>query len=119
MRQALGPGALGRPKGIGWRGRWEGGSGWGTQCKPMADSFQCMTKPTTIKEKISKQPFCGFSFIVKIAQKIEISQKKKIKILHEPSPLGRPLLVFQHFPQPFLMRKLNYTHCEIFSLNRS
>ena len=29
MRQVLGPGALGRPRGIGWRGRWEGGSGWG------------------------------------------------------------------------------------------
>ena len=24
MRQVLGPGALGRPRGIGWRGRWEG-----------------------------------------------------------------------------------------------
>ena len=23
MRQVLGPGALGRPRGIGWRGRWE------------------------------------------------------------------------------------------------
>ena len=33
MRQALGPGALGRPRGIGWRGRWEEGSGWGTQEK--------------------------------------------------------------------------------------
>ena len=29
MRKALGPGALGRPGGSGWRGRWEGGSGWG------------------------------------------------------------------------------------------
>ena len=29
MRQALGPGALGRPGGSGWRRRWEGGSGWG------------------------------------------------------------------------------------------
>ena len=29
MRQALRPGALGRPGGSGWRGRWEGGSGWG------------------------------------------------------------------------------------------
>ena len=27
MRQVLGPGALGRPRGIGWRGRWERGSG--------------------------------------------------------------------------------------------
>ena len=24
MRQVLGPGALGRARGIGWRGRWEG-----------------------------------------------------------------------------------------------
>ncbi|CAI9180864.1 unnamed protein product [Rangifer tarandus platyrhynchus] len=29
MRQVLGPGALGRPRGMGWRGRWEGGPGWG------------------------------------------------------------------------------------------
>ena len=29
LRQALGPGALGRPGGSGWRGRWEWGSGWG------------------------------------------------------------------------------------------
>ena len=28
MRQALGPGALGKPRGSRWRGRWEGGSGW-------------------------------------------------------------------------------------------
>ena len=33
MRQALGPGALGRPGGSGWRGRWEGGSGWGKKIK--------------------------------------------------------------------------------------
>ena len=34
MRQALGPGALGRPRGIRWRERWEGGLGWGTQVNP-------------------------------------------------------------------------------------
>ena len=33
MRQALGPGALGGPGGSGWRGRWEGGSGWGRHVK--------------------------------------------------------------------------------------
>ena len=48
MRQVLGPGALGRPRGIGWRGRWEGGIRMGNTCKSMADSFQCMTKTTTI-----------------------------------------------------------------------
>ena len=34
MRQVLGPGALGRPRGIRWRGRWERGSGWGTHVNP-------------------------------------------------------------------------------------
>ena len=48
MRWVLGAGALGRPRGIGWRGRWEGGSGWGITCKSMADSCQCMAKNTTI-----------------------------------------------------------------------
>ena len=28
-----------------------GGIGMGNTCKPMADSFQCMTKPTTKKKK--------------------------------------------------------------------
>ena len=47
MRQALGPGALGKPTGSGVRGRWEGGSGWGTHVNPVL--FQCMTKFTTNK----------------------------------------------------------------------
>ena len=34
VRQVLRPGALGRPRGIGWRGRWEGGSGWGIHVNP-------------------------------------------------------------------------------------
>ena len=37
----------GRPRGMGWRGRWEGGLGWGTR-KSMADSCQCTAKATTI-----------------------------------------------------------------------
>ena len=34
MRLVLGPSALGRPRGTGWRGRWEGGSGWGIHVNP-------------------------------------------------------------------------------------
>ena len=34
MRQVLGPGALGRPRGIRWRGRWDGGPGWGIHVTP-------------------------------------------------------------------------------------
>ena len=51
MRQTLGPGALGKPRGSGWRGRWGGGIGMGNTFKPMAVSFQCMTKFTTNKKK--------------------------------------------------------------------
>ena len=32
--QVFRPGALGRPRGIGWIGRWEGGLGWGTHVTP-------------------------------------------------------------------------------------
>ena len=32
--QLLGPGALGRPRRIGWRGKWEGGSEWGIHANP-------------------------------------------------------------------------------------
>ena len=34
MRQVLRAGALGRPRGMGWRGRRKGGSGWGTHVNP-------------------------------------------------------------------------------------
>ena len=30
----LGAGELGCPRGMGWGGRWEGGSGWGTHVHP-------------------------------------------------------------------------------------
>ena len=39
MRQVLGLGALGRPRGIGWRGRWDGGLGWGTHVNPWLIHF--------------------------------------------------------------------------------
>ena len=45
MRQVLGPGALGRPRGIGWRGRWEGGSGWGTHVNPWLTHVNVWQKP--------------------------------------------------------------------------
>ena len=34
MRQVLRAGALGRPRRMGWGGRREGGSGWGTHVNP-------------------------------------------------------------------------------------
>ena len=55
MRQVLGPGALGRPRGIGWRGRWEGGSGWGTHVNPWLFHFNVWQNSLQIKQKTKQQ----------------------------------------------------------------
>ena len=52
MRQVLGPGALGRPRGIGWRGRGEGGSGWGIHVYPRPKKKKKLNK---IKKKKKKK----------------------------------------------------------------
>ena len=50
MRQALRPGALGRPRGIGWRGRRERGSGWGTHVNPWLFYFNVWQNPLQYKK---------------------------------------------------------------------
>ena len=55
MRQALGPGALGRPRGIGWRGRCKGGSGWGTHVNPWLIHFNVWQNPLQYCKVISLQ----------------------------------------------------------------
>ena len=55
MRQVLGPGALGRPRGIGWRGRWEQGSGWGIHVNPWLIHVNVWQKPLQYCKAISLQ----------------------------------------------------------------
>ena len=55
MRQVLGPGALGRPRGMGWGGRWEGGSGWGTHVTPWLIHVNVWQKPLQYCKVISIQ----------------------------------------------------------------
>ena len=45
MRQVLGTGALGWPRGMGWGGRWEVGSGWGTHANPWLIHVSVWQKP--------------------------------------------------------------------------
>ena len=55
MRQVLGPGALGRPRGIGWRGRWEGGLEWGVHVYPWLIHVNVWQKPLQHCKVISLQ----------------------------------------------------------------
>ena len=82
MRQVLGPGALGRPRGIGWRGRWEGGSGWRTHVNPWLSLVYVWQKPLQYCKVISLQ-------LIKINEKKKklsnfSSKGSKIKVeMHE------------------------------------
>ena len=55
MKQVFQPGALGRPKGIGWRGRWEGGLGWGIHVNPWLIHVNVWQKPLQYCKVISLQ----------------------------------------------------------------
>ena len=66
MRQVLRAGALGRPKGMGRGGRWEGGSGRGTHVNPWLIHVNVWQKPLQYCKIIS-------------LQLIKINEKKKRK----------------------------------------
>ena len=55
MRQVLGSGALGRAKGIGSRGMWEGRSGWGIHVNPWLIHVNVSQKPLQYCKVISPQ----------------------------------------------------------------
>ena len=55
MRQVLRPGALVRPRGIGWSGRWEGGLGWGIHIYPWVIHVSVRQEPLQHCEVISLQ----------------------------------------------------------------
>ena len=53
--RVLRAGALGRPWGMGWWGRWEGGSGWGTHVHPWLIHVNVWQKPLQYCKVISLQ----------------------------------------------------------------
>ena len=55
MRRVLRAGALGRPRGMGWGGRREGGSGWGTHVNPWLIHVNVWKKPLKYCKVISLQ----------------------------------------------------------------
>ena len=92
MRQVLRAGALGRPRGMGWRGRWEGGSGWGTQLNPWLIHVNIWQKPLQYCKVISLQ-------LIKISEKKSLKlQKKKKKakaLLYQQRSVWSRLWFFQ------------------------
>ena len=64
MRQVLRAGALGWPRGMGWGGKWEGGSGWGTHVNPWLIHVNVWQNPLQYCKVIS-------------LQLIKINEKKK------------------------------------------
>ena len=46
---------LGRPRGMGWRGRQEGGSGWGTHVNPWLIHVKVWQKPVQGKKQQQQQ----------------------------------------------------------------
>ena len=109
MRQVLGPGALGRPRGTGWRGRWEGGSGWGIHITPWLIHVNVWQNPLQCCEVISLQ-------LIKINGKkfknlfIKTGKKKKKKKELSHLQFWLPLLLS---PSYYLL-KMNFL--ELFAL---
>ena len=80
-RQVLRPGALGRPRGIGWRGRWEGGSGWATHVNPWLIHVNVWQKPLQYCRVISLQ-------LIKVNEK----KKKKDSLIQKYGKHFSPML---------------------------
>ena len=81
MRWVLRAGALGRPRGMGWRGRREGESGWAAHVNPWLIHVNVWQKPLQYCKVFS-------------LQRIKINEKKKRSIL-----IGSSLYIWQgHHP---------------------
>ena len=90
MRQVLGPGALGRPRGNGWRGRWEGGSGWGIHVTPWLIHLNVWQSPLKCCEVISLQL---------IKKKLNKFWKKDIKFHENVDRPQNKLAMYKNNPE--------------------
>ena len=83
-------GALGRPRGMGWGGRCEGGSGWGTHVNPWLIHVNVWQKPLQYCKVISLQ-------LIKINRKKILRYgylKKNVVTYYEPKLISHKLLRF-------------------------
>ena len=93
MRQVLGTGTLGWPRGLGWGGRWEGGSGCGTHVNPLLIHVNVWQKPLQYCKVISLQ-------LIKIIGK-KINKEKN-------------LCAISFFFNSYFVIKINLSYCTAF-----
>ena len=88
----------GKTRGIGWRGRWEGGSGWGTHVNPWLIHVNIWQKPLQYCKVISLQLING--------KKNKLKKKKEFRILFlnyfELSVLEYTIKLYLNRPCPVL-----------------
>ena len=109
MRQVLRAGALGRPRGIEWRGRWEGGPGWRIHVNPWLIHVNVWQKPLQYCKVISLQLIKinggGIELLI-TADNIRINSKytykKKKKANHSISQYSKAML------WPVILKKLKF-----------
>ena len=94
MRQVLGAGALGRPRGVGWRGRWKLGSGWGIHVNPWLIHVNVWQKPLQHCKVISLQliKINGRKKKKKLAVSCYLNPKFKRPTNIKPTAPSRPQL---------------------------
>ena len=92
MIQVLRAGTLGRPRGMGWGGRCEEGSGWGTHVDPWLIHVNVWQKPLQYCKLISLQ-------LIKINEK---KKKKAETLLCQKRKKGKE--VFADIIQLILLR---------------
>ena len=104
MRQVLRAGALGRPRGMGWGGRREGGSGWGTHVN-LCVHVNVWQKPLQYCKEISLQ-------LIKVNEKQNKQTKNKVSLPHNRKAIKHWHL--QTFSPVFLHLKgsiFNFVSC--------
>ena len=88
-------GALGRPRGMGWRGRREGGSGWGTHVNPWLIHVNEWQKPLQYCKVISLQ-------LIKINGKKIFFFSRKASLFFSTAPTTYIFFLTLQVPDSFL-----------------
>ena len=117
MRQVLRAHALGKPRGIGWRGMWEGGLGWGIHVNPWLIHVNVWQKPLQYckvislqlikingKEEDYKETYLGKKFLlIKLVQNVK---KKKVHLREHIISWNRCLHSFPKHQLSFLLHNV-------------